>query len=321
MEIDEYVSFLLGTAEGVSCVKVGGTLNVSHDMANRFLSMNRFTGKDLFEHARPRLGLSGGVLTVDDSVADKPYSSIEANDLVGMHWSGKHHKTVLGVNLVLLIYTDRDGVSLPVNFSLFDADGDMSKHDLMQRMVLQVLGWGLRPGLVTADSWYSSLDNLKFLRGRELGFMVGLAKNRIVSPNKGERLQVGQLAIPQEGALVHLKGFGLVKVFRTVSLSGDVRHYAVYGHGQEQTCGRQEFKGLKKIHWQVETTFRHLKQFCSLEKFFVRKRQQVTNHFFCALRGVQRLLNMHRDGVIETVGAIRKIIYRNALRDFINEFA
>lgn len=146
--------------------------------------------------------------------------------------------------------------------------------------------------------------------------MVGLAKNRIVSPKKGEPLQVGYLDIPQKGLHVHLKGFGFVKVFRTVSSNGvaptgDVRHYAGYDYsqGEQQKTDMEVFKKLKKIHWQVETTFRHLKQFCSMEKFFVRKKRQVNNHFFCALRGVQRLLNLYRDGVIESVGAIRKIIY------------
>ncbi len=323
MELEEYVSFLLGTSEGVSCVRIGETLGVSHDMATRFLSMNTFTGKDLFEYAKPRLLLTGGTLTIDDSVADKPYSSLESNDLVGFHWSGKHHKSVLGVNLVLLIYTDPNGISLPVNFCLFDPNGEYSKHELMQRMVLQLLGWGLRPNRLTADSWYSALDNLKFLRNQELGFMVGLAKNRIVSRVKGTQLQVGELEIGPEGLEVYLKGFGFVKVFRTVSPKGDVRHYAIFEYGAEsmEVIDREVFKYYKKIHWKVEETFRHLKQFCSMEQFYVRKRKQVTNHFFCALRGVQRLLNMHRDGVIQSVGAVRKIIYRDILREYINDFA
>lgn len=141
MEIEEYVSFLLGSPEGSSCVKIGETLDVSHDMANHFLSLNKFSGKEIFEYARPLLNPIGGILTVDDSVADKPYSSIAANDLVEKHWSGKHHRTVLGVNLVLLLYPDINEVSLQVNFRLFDADGGESKNELMQRMVREMTGW------------------------------------------------------------------------------------------------------------------------------------------------------------------------------------
>ena len=42
----------------------------------------------------------------------------------------------------------------------------------------EVLGWGLAPAMVTADSWYSGVENLRFLRDRGLSFMIALEKNR-----------------------------------------------------------------------------------------------------------------------------------------------
>jgi hypothetical protein len=53
------------------------------------------------------LNLKGGTLSVDDSVLDKPYSQFLA--LVGYFWSGKHHGTVKGINLITLYYTDPQG--------------------------------------------------------------------------------------------------------------------------------------------------------------------------------------------------------------------
>ncbi len=53
-------------------------------------------------------------------------------------------------------------------------------------MLSEVLAWGLRPIYVTGDSWYSSKENLKFLKKQELGFMIGIAKNRQVSIVKGQ---------------------------------------------------------------------------------------------------------------------------------------
>lgn len=323
MEIEEYISFLLGSTEGISCVKAGEIVEVSHDRVTRLLSNNHFTGKDLFEHALKSLSLSGGWLTIDDSVIDKPYSSLSANDLVGRHYSGKHHRVVQGINLVLLIYTDRTGRYLPINFRVFDQAGQSSKHDLLQTMVREVLDWGLKPVGLTADSWYSSLSNLKFLKNWELGFMVGLKKNRVVSPSKGEYLQVSQLNIPEQGQIVHLKGFGFVKVFRTVDSNGDVRHYAMYNYGDQsrQNTEKEIFMNVKRVHWKVEESFRQLKQYCSLERFYVRKEVSVKNHIFCALRGLQRLLNLVHHQIIESVSAIKKIIYREALKQFILEFA
>jgi hypothetical protein len=34
---------------------------------------------------------------------------------------------------------------------------------------------------VTGDSWYSSRENLQFLKNKELGFLMGVAKNRKVT--------------------------------------------------------------------------------------------------------------------------------------------
>ena len=81
-------------------------------------------------------------------------------------------------------------------------------------MIGEALSWGLQPKIVTGDSWYSSRDNLKFLKNQELGFLMGIAKNRTVSIKVGEYTQVQNLEIPDEGLVVHLKKFGRVKVFR-----------------------------------------------------------------------------------------------------------
>lgn len=56
-------------------------MSISHDSVNRFLPREAYTGRDLYDEARPSLNLKGGTLSVDDSVLDKPYSQYMA--LVG----------------------------------------------------------------------------------------------------------------------------------------------------------------------------------------------------------------------------------------------
>src|SRR2546421_12755916 len=84
------------------------------------------------------------------------------------------------------------------------------------------------PALVTADSWYSGVENLKFLRKQGLGFLIGLEENRIVSEHPHEYVPVEALALPQSGKVLHLREFGFVSVFRTVDKNNAVRHYAQY---------------------------------------------------------------------------------------------
>jgi hypothetical protein len=118
--------------------------------------------------------------------------------------------------------------SLPVNFRVVDKAEGKTKNALFREMVEEVLGWGSRPAVVSADSWYSGVENLKFLRKAGLGFLIGLEKNRTVSEREQEYLPVEALALPDGGTVVHLRKFGFVTVFRTLDKNGEPRHYAQY---------------------------------------------------------------------------------------------
>lgn len=61
------------------------------------------------------------MLSVDDSVLDKPYSDPSVAAFIDWFWSGKHKRTVKGINLVSLFYTDIHGLSVPVNLDLIDS--------------------------------------------------------------------------------------------------------------------------------------------------------------------------------------------------------
>jgi hypothetical protein len=228
--VEHYTAFLLAEPQSAGCVRMaevaGGAF--AHDAANRFLTREAFSGRDLFEEAHPLLDVEGGTLSVDDTVLDKPYSQEGKTELVGYFWSGKHGRVVKGLCLVTLLYTDRKGVCLPVNFRVVDKAEGKTKNELFREMVEEVLGWGLRPAVVSADSWYSGLENLKFLRQKGLGFLIGLEKNRIVSQREHEYVPVEGLPLPESGKVVHLRKFGFVTVFRTLDKNHDVRHYAQY---------------------------------------------------------------------------------------------
>src|SRR5437763_7940256 len=228
--LEHYTAFLLAEPHSAGCVRLaevaGGAF--AHDAANRFLNREAFSAKDLFEEAGGLLDLEGGLLSVDDTVLDKPYSQEGKTELVGYFWSGKHGRAVKGVCLVTLLYTDPKGVRLPVNFRLVDKAEAKTKNELFREMVSEVLGWGLRPTVVSADSWYSGLENLKFLRQKGLGFLIGLEKNRIVRQREHEYEPVEGLQLPESGKVVHLRKFGFVTVFRTLDKNHELRHYAQY---------------------------------------------------------------------------------------------
>jgi hypothetical protein len=81
---------------------------------------------------------------------------------------------------------------------------------------------------VSADSWYSGVENLKFLRKKGLGFLIALEKNRIVSERAHEYVSLESVDLPASGKVIHLREFGFVSVFRTVDKNNAVRHYAQF---------------------------------------------------------------------------------------------
>ena len=78
-----YTLFLLSEPKYVSCVRLAEILeNLSHDSVNRFLARERYTPEDLFNEAKAELILTGGTLSVDDTVADKPYRNPQKSAFV-----------------------------------------------------------------------------------------------------------------------------------------------------------------------------------------------------------------------------------------------
>ncbi len=78
-----------------------------------------YTPEDLFNLVKNQIVLQNGTLSVDDSVIDKPYTDPNKAELVDYFWSGKHKRTVKGINLITLYYTDINQVSVPVNFRIY----------------------------------------------------------------------------------------------------------------------------------------------------------------------------------------------------------
>ena len=311
-----YIGFLLGEPKYGSCCRLAEVMGISHDSATRFLQRERYEGKDLYNESTPLLNLKDGTLSVDDSVLDKPYSQYLA--FVSYFWSGKHHRTVKGINLITLYYTDIHGQHLPVNFRVYDKSEGKTKNDYFLDMLYEVLAWGLEPAWVTGDSWYSGVDNLKQIRNCQLSWLFALESNRTVSVEKGRWVQVQKLDIPDDGLVVWLREFGYVKLFRTW-LKDQPRHYAVFLANEEQLASvdRKTFNGQHDKHWHIEQYHRAIKQVCNIEHFQVRSKVAVKNHLFAALCGYVQLQKLSAMSLIDNCYTIQRNLFNEVIAGFI----
>jgi DDE superfamily endonuclease len=160
--LDTYTLFLLAESKYPGCTRLAEILEgMSHDSVNRFLLRERYEPKDLFLEVSPHINLTGGTLSGDDTVIDKPYSEPLLTELIGYFWSGKHHRVVKGIQLITLYYTDCSGKSVPLNYRIYNKQEGKTKNDYLREMITEVMDWGLKPKTVTTDAWYASKENLK----------------------------------------------------------------------------------------------------------------------------------------------------------------
>jgi len=152
-----------------------------------------------------------GWLVLDDTILDK----IHSKKIEGTYfqWSGKHHKVVKGIGLITLVWTDGI-VSFPIDYRIYDKNVDnKTKNDHLQDMVYTAFKRGFNPSFIMFDSWYSGIENLKFINRLGWLFFKRVKKNRAVNPDGQGNVQVADLQIPEEGLEVHLKNLDLYVFF------------------------------------------------------------------------------------------------------------
>ncbi|MEG3437255.1 transposase [Pannus brasiliensis CCIBt3594] len=318
-DVDKYTYFLLSEPKGGGCCRLAEVLGISRHSSNRFLSREEYTPLDLFEEVKKNLNLKGGVLSADDTVVEKRYSDPKRSELIGYYWSGKYRKAIVGLNLITLYYTEPAGKSLPINYRLYNPVEKKTKNEYVREMIEEVIEWGVEPSMVTADSWYSSRENLQFFKDRKLGFQLGIAKNRLLREMGGQFERVENLEIPESGKIVELKGFGKVKVFRRTFKDKSFRHYITFLNDESEleNWTRDDFRQLQNFHWGIERYHRALKQLCGLSKFQVRKTEAITTHVFCSLRAFCFLESLRARAEIDSWYAVQKQLYLKVVKEFI----
>ena len=159
------------------------------------------------------------------------------------------------------------------------------------------------------------------IKNHHQGFLFALESNRLVAIEPGRWLQVQQLAIPEHGLRVHLRGFGTVKVFRKW-LKNQPRHYALYPPNDEEwdAVDRPAFLKLHDQHWHIEQYHRALKQACHIEHFQVRQPTAIRNHLFAAICGYVQLQRLQATDLLGNCYRLQRELFNEVMATFIHAF-
>jgi len=283
----DYIDFLVATPRTCSCteaarVQTGSPNAPAHDSFTRLLHRLEPDAETLWAEAKPLVVRRRGVLVIDDSTLDKPYA--KKIDLVTHHWSGKHHEVISGINLITLLWTDGDR-KIPVDYRIYAKADGKTKNDHFWEMMLMARGRGFVPEYVLFDGWYASLENLKQIRDHGWRWITRLKANRKVTPDDRITRTLDEVAFGIDGKVVHLRGYGLIRVFRTDDRDGVAEYWASSDLGLEAGM-RQHYAELS---FAIENYHRDLKQSCGVERCQARSERAQRNHIGFSLRAFLRL--------------------------------
>lgn len=311
---EDYIDFLIATPRSCSATEAARVQPdqpdpPAHDAFTRLLTRLEPDPETLWAEADTHVDRTGGVLVVDDSTLDKPYAS--ASELVRRHWSGKHHAVVQGINLVSLLWTDGDR-HIPCDYRIYDKADARTKNDHFGDMIRAAYARKFRPRCVVFDGWYSSLENLKWIRNCGWVWLTRLKSNRLVNRNREGTRALVDTPIAATGTEVWLPGFGLVKVFGIAIPNGGTTYWATNDLSMTDLT-RQQFA---EFSWTIENYHRGLKQCTGVERCQSRSAVAQRNHIGLALRAFLRL-EIHCFARGLSWGQAKTAIIREAVRAYL----
>lgn len=311
---ENYINFMIGSPRQYSCCeaeRVSGQLErkPSHDAWNRLLKEIEPDAEELWREASPYVRKERGILVIDDSTLDKPYSN--KNQLVSYHWSGKHQEVVKGINLVSLVWSDEEAC-IPCDYRVYQPDNGLNKNDHFRSMIEEANKRGFQPEYVCFDGWYSSLENLKLLKKLGWHWLTRLKGNRTVNPEGKGQIPLSDMAIATEGSTAYLKGYGLIKIFRIVAKDGNMEYWA---------SSKLDLTDLERVRladqaYSIENYHRDLKQNTGVERCQLRSVIGQKNHIGFSIRAFFRIEIYRLKNNISRFEA-KWSIFRNAVADFL----
>ena len=311
--LDLYSDYLISAFGQTTATGLAAVLNgqISHDQVQRMLASPARTSADVWRVVKPHVrAMEGaeGVLIVDDSIAEKPYT--DENDIVCWHYDHTQGRTVKGINFMTTLYHCA-GVSLPVGITLIaktehyidPKDGTdkrrspLGKNEYYRQMLTQAMANQIMFAYVLNDVWFASAENMRFVKhDLHKEFVMPIKTNRKVAlsladQQQGRYVRVETLALEANTAReVYLEAvpFPLLLV-KQVFVNGDGSTGVLYLVTSDTTLTADQVMALYRTRWNVEPYHKSLKQNASLEKSPTHTVTTQTNHFFAAVCGYIKL--------------------------------
>jgi DDE superfamily endonuclease len=305
--LDLYSDYLLSvsgltSATGLSAVSGNA---VSHDAVTNFLSYNQYSAKDLWLAVKAfvrSIENADGVLIVDDTIQEKPYT--DENAIVCWHFDHSKGRSVKGVNLLSLM-AGYDGVAVPVSYEVVRKDekytdakdgkekrrSKKTKNAMFLEMFDASIANQVKFGYVLADSWFSSAENMAHIKqGKHKDFIFALKDNRTVALSLADKLSgkfrpLSSLELAENTATqVHIKGLEFpVLVTKRIFINVDNSEGILYLATSDLELDGATIAEIYQKRWKIEEYHKSLKQNAALAKSPAKTVRTQANHIFASL--------------------------------------
>lgn len=307
--VSTFVSGALLGGGTTTCTGIARSGLVSHDAMTRLLSDDPVVGLQQIV-ALSQVKRDEGYLVIDDVVIGKTGTKIDG---VQYLYSSAEEKTVLGLNAVVLGWTDGT-VFIPLTFRFWKRtkDGKPPKRrrtrkrkkgqppmppvlafdDTLFRtkieLAIEMLDWAFRTGFeptaVLFDAYYLCADVLRRLKRRDWHWVSRIKGNRRLkqgdqwtSPKAWvEGAAVGKTSILAQGTRAGLPDWGEVRIVAVKRKTDAEARFLV---GSNPNWGKDKVERLYGLRWAIETCFRDTNQALGLKGCQSRKFLAQENHF------------------------------------------
>jgi len=305
--LDIYSDYLISAFGQTTGTGLAGLLggSVSHDQIQRLLSKEQLGSAELWQIVKPyvrQIEQADGVLIIDDSIAEKPYT--DENEIICWHYDHSQGRSVKGINFVTCLY-HANGYSLPVGFSIVAKTQDyidkkdgkrkrrspVSKNEYYRDLLRVAKGNQLPFNYVLSDVWYSAAENMMFIKhDLDKDFIMPLKANRKVALSEqakrdGQWVRLDQLTLEANTPLeIYLESvdFPLLLV-KQVFANEDGSTGIQYLVSSDTSLSADQMTTIYRKRWNVEPYHKSLKQNASLEKSPTQTVTTQTNHLVAAL--------------------------------------
>ena len=330
-------SFSYITATGLSALTSGA---VSHDRVTRFLANEDFDSKVLWCLVKPLVRETEndrGVLIVDDTVEEKPYT--DESELVCWHYDHSQGRSIKGINIVNILY-EAGGVQIPVGFETVEKtlqvwDGKKgkwqkksatSKNEQVRTMLKMYVGNTIKFSHVLADTWYAAAETMELIHEElKKHFVMPVKSNRKVALSLEDKQQenyqaVSSLTLEADTTTkvwVEQLAFPLL-LAKQVFTNEEGKEGVLYLLTDDVTLDYAAIATLYQRRWSVKTFHKSLKSNASLAKSPAKTARTQKNHIFCAIYAfvkLERLSIFSRSNHF----ALRSQVYLKALQASFSE--